>query len=150
MGNTTAYAVVKAVAEAIERGWAKQRLAKVTVAGDPAHALDLLTGGVSGGCAVTVFYLSDSPAGTPFNESTMVEAAIRVGIVSKQGLAARGGGDVPDTLGVVDAFRRWFAGVKVKDVDGVRYAGMSPVAAQGGQLLNGYFLTYKIPYAFDV
>ena len=150
--NTTVQKVMADLCEKIGTRWASSHGAGVTVAEDPAHAIDLLMAGQSNGCAVVIFYMSDTPTTSEFSGNTMVDATIRVGIVQKNGLALRDGRRAPAVLEKVDAFRRFMA--RNADVEGLaqplEYAGMAPVVQAEGRALNGYALSYTARYAFEI
>lgn len=150
--NTTAGAILRTFAETIARGYALGRGASVSVAADPASALDLLTAGKPGGAAIVVFYLADTAVGDEgLPEDTLVECQIRVGVVRHRGLASRPVADAPGVIDDVDALRTWLA---QQPADGTltgvwEYAGMTYLQNNAGELLNGYALTYKALYAHE-
>jgi hypothetical protein len=151
--NTTAYAIMQALAAALRSGWAADLGATVTVAADPAHALELLTAGRPDGVACVLFYLSDQADGDDMDEDTRVAAAIRVAVIQKPGLKRRDGGDSPAVLEVADGLRNWAARETLTGLlsgGRLRYRGMTHIPTEQGSALHGYALTFEALYAYDV
>jgi hypothetical protein len=152
--NTTAYAIMQALAAALRSGWAADLGATVTVAADPAHALELLTAGRPDGVACVLFYLSDQADGDDMDEDTRVAAAIRVAVIQKPGLKRRDGGDSPAVLEVADGLRNWAANdttlTNLLSGGRLRYRGMTHIPTEQGSTLHGYALTFEALYAYDV
>ena len=153
MSNTTSYNLMVTVAEALAQTWAPDRKAKVAVAEDPAHALDLLTSGSgsSGGCSVVLFYLSDAKDGDEFEEDTRLVAQLRIGLVQNPGLVARDNGKVPAVLALTDSLKAWAAATPFAVLGNgfLRYAGMTHIPAAGGSALHGYAMTFEALYAYE-
>jgi CheY-like chemotaxis protein len=151
--NTTAYSIMQALAAALRSGWAAALGATVTVAADPAHALELLTAGRPDGVACVLFYLSDQADGDDMDEDTRVAAAIRVAVIQKPGLKRRDGGDSPAVLEVADGLRNWAASETLTGLlsgGRLRYRGMTHIPTEQGSALHGYALTFEALYAYDV
>ena len=152
--NTTAYALMQALAAALRSGWADALAATVTVAADPAHALELLTAGRPDGVACVLFYLSDQADGDDMDEDTRVAASIRVAVIQKPGLKRRDGGDSPAVLEVADGLRNWAANdTTLTDLlsgGRLRYLGMTHIPTEQGSALHGYALTFEAIYAYDI
>ena len=149
--NTTATKILENLAGTITEGWAGQHGAKVSVAEDPGHAVDLLTAGQQSGCAVVVFYMSDTPA-SDIPGNTMLDATIRVGVVQKIGLEVRGGKRASPVMDKIDKLRKFLAGnAEIEGLaDPLAYSGMTPVQSVEGRALNGYALSYTATYAYEV
>jgi hypothetical protein len=153
MANTTAYALMQAVAAALRTGWAGPLGATVTVAEDPAHALELLTAGRPDGVALVLFYLSDQLDGDDLDEDTRLAAAIRVAVVQRPGLKRRDGGDAPAVLEVADGLRAWVANASFDGLlagGRLKYRGMTHIPTTQGSALHGYALTVEALYAYDI
>lgn len=149
IANTSAFDLVEALAARIRDDWAQSRHATVAVAEDPAHALELLTAGRPGGCAVVIFYLSDG-ARDEFNDVELA-AQIRVAVVQSPGLTLRDGRAAPPVLRLVDEMRRWMDCVCLDGLlGGLEYQGMTHIATANGQALHGYALTYEGIYARQI
>lgn len=152
--NTTAYALMQALAAALRSGWADDLAATVTVAADPAHALELLTAGRPDGVACVLFYLSDQADGDDMDEDTRVSASIRVAVIQKPGLKRRDGGDSPAVLEVADGLRNWAANdttlTGLLSGGRLRYRGMTHIPTEQGSALHGYALTFEALYAYDI
>lgn len=149
--NLGAFELMDAVARAIETGWATDNKANVTVAENPAHALDLLTAGRAGGCAVVLFYLSDQRDGDEFEADTRLDGQIRIGVVQKPGLGIMDGKATPPVLKIIDSLRKWLANREIEGLlDGtLDYRGMTHIPAGDGSALHGYALTYGAVYAYE-
>lgn len=143
--------LIDELARLIESEWAPGAKASVTVAEDPAHALELLSAGRSGGCALVLFYLSDAADGDEFAEDTRLDAQIRIGIVQQPGLKLRDGKSAPPVLEKVDRFRAWMSGQEFAGLldGGLKYKGMTHIPSGSGSALHGYALTYGALYAYD-
>jgi len=152
--NTTATAIIEALAGAVRVDWANAKLAKTTVdvAQDAQHACDLLTAGMPNGLAVAIFYLSDGPVGSQTIGNAMIDATIRVGIVAKRGLELRDGAKITGALPLTDDFKAWMGRQVVPSLNGgkFKYAGMSPIVTPQGSVLSGYYLNYRAIYAQGV
>ena len=149
--NMTAFELMDAVARAIETAWAVDNKAGVTVAENPAHALELLTAGRAGGCSVVLFYLSDQRDGDEFEDDTRLDAQIRIGVVQKPGLGIRDGKATPTVLAIVDSLRKWLASQNFEGLlnGSLEYRGMTHIPAGDGSALHGYALTYGAVYAYE-
>jgi len=149
--NVSSQKMMALLFDKINKDWATKYGARVSVAEDPGHAVDLLTAGQPGGCAVVIFYMSDTPASdVPGN--TMLDATIRIGIVQKIGLEVRAGKRASPVLDKVDALRRFLG--ENAEFDGLanplEYMGMTPIQVGEGRALNGYALSYRATYAFEI
>ena len=125
---------------------------KVTIAEDPAHALELLAAGRAGGCAIVMFYLSDATDGEDFAADTRIDAVIRIGIVQQPGLKIRDGQAAPTVMNMVDSFRAWIATQSFEGLldGGLAYRGMTHIPSGAGNALHGYALTFGALYAYDI
>jgi len=150
--NVTSKKIMSRLCEIIHKEWAGECGAKVSIADDPGHAVDLLTAGQSGGCAVVIFYMSDTQAVSGIPGNTVLDANIRVGIVQKTGLEVRAGNRASPVLDKVDGLRKFLAGHSDMEglLDPLEYTGMTPIQVSEGRALNGYALNYRARYAFDV
>ena len=151
--NSSASAIIAALAAAIAGGFAPAHQATVAVAGDPAMAIEMLAAGKPGGTAIVIFYGGDTAAGDEgLPEDTLVEAQIRIGVVRRVGLAAKPAAQPTGALAEAEALRTFVAS---RDGEGTltgvyEYAGMAPLQTHTGELLHGYALTYKALYAYTV
>lgn len=143
--------LIDAVASRMADEWAHQASARVTVAEDPAHALELLAAGRAGGCAAVAFYLSDEADADEFADDTRLDARIRIGIVQMPGLKLRDGSAAPAVLRVIDGFRAWMSRQVFEGLldGGLEYNGMTHIPSGAGSALHGYALTYRAVYAYD-
>jgi hypothetical protein len=131
--------------------WAGDHGARVTVANDPAHAIELLTAGKTDGCAVVLFYGGDDPADDLFTADTLLRANIRIGVSQKQGLKLRSSDSVVTLLDQIASLRKTMATETVEGlVDQAVYKGMAPLTYPDGQAFSGYALRYDVLYADDV
>lgn len=149
MSNSTAYDVVTEIARTIKNSFAPDHRASVAVAEDPAHALELLSAGKSGGCAIVIFYLSDNSDDEV--DDVRVAAQIRVAIVQAPGLRLRDGQTAPSVLQVIDDFRKWIKTPDFQTVLGgaLSYKGMTHIPSKSGEALHGYAMTYEAEYAYE-
>ena len=148
--NVSAYSLVEGLAGRIKNDWAQSRHATVAIAEDPAHALELLSAGRPGGCAVVIFYLSDG-ARDDVNDVELA-AQLRVAIVQTPGLTLRDGRSAPPVLRLVDEMRQWLDCIELEGLlgGGLYYQGMTHIATAAGEALHGYALTYEAIYARQI
>lgn len=149
--NISATDLLNNLAGSIRNVWASDKRATVTVAADPAHAVELLTAGSANGCAVVIFYLSDLPDADEFDQDTRVAAQIRVAVVQNPGLTLRDGRKAPAVLRLIDDFRKWFAAQTIEGTldTTLKYKGMTHIPAAAGNALHGYAMTYEAVYAYE-
>jgi hypothetical protein len=149
--NMTPSAVLQAFKDLIDTKWAADHNARVTVAADPAHAIELLSAGQTNGCAVVVFYGGDDPASDEFMEDTLLRPNIRIGVAQKQGLKIRDGRDAVGVLDQIASLRKM---LRNEDIEGLVeqavYKGMVPLQYTDGSSLHGYALRYEPLYADEV
>jgi hypothetical protein len=149
--NMTPSQVLQAFAELITTKWAADHKARVTVADDPAHAIELLSAGQTNGCAVVLFYGGDEPANDEFMEDTLLRPNIRIGVAQKQGLAIRDGRTVISVLEQISSLRKL---IRTEDITGLVsqaiYKGMVPLQYTDGSAMHGYALRYEPLYADEV
>jgi len=153
MTNTSAGAIMAELASAIKKTFTPKHPAQVEIAEDPAHAIDLLAAGKSGGMSIVLFYLGDAGAGDDdLPEDVLVEGQIRIGVVKHQGLAVKPTSRVAPVLTEAEALRTFIARLLSKGTvtTGYEYAGMTYLKNNNGELLHGYALTYKALYAYEV
>ena len=151
--NSSACAVLDAMARLLRDEFGAARSAGVAVADDPAHAMDLLATGRPGGLSIILFYYADAPAGEDgLPEDTLVDGQIRVGVVRGRGLAARPAAEAPAALADAEAVRSFLARrIAAGTLTGVyEYAGMATLQNRAGEFLNGYTLAYRALYAHEV
>lgn len=150
--NTSAVSILDNLARVLSENFAKKHGAQISVAADPAHALDLLGGVRAGAAAIVLFYLGDVPAGEEeLAGDTLVEGTIRVAVVQHPGLAAKPAKTAPNALRLAEALRTEITGLSMSGVlGGFSYAGMTHLENYSGEILHGYALSYKAGYAFDI
>lgn len=150
--NTTATAVLNALAKQLRDGFAKKHGATVTVAADPAHAMDILAAGTPGGAAIVLFYLDDAPAGEEgLDGDTLVESSIRAAVVQHPGLSVKTGLAAPTVLALADKLRSFITKLSIDGVlGGMSYDGMTHLKNYNNEILHGYALTFKVSYAFEI
>ena len=151
--NTTPADILQELANAIEKGYAPAHSAQVTIAEDPAHAIELLSAGRPGGMTIVLFYLGDAGAGDEaLPEDSLVSGQIRIGCVKHSGLEVRPGKKIPGVLNDAQTLRKFIRKITTKLTlsDGYEYAGMTYLKTEGGQLLHGYALTFTALYADEV
>ena len=151
--NTTPADILEELAQKIEKGYASSHSAKVTIAADPAHAIELLAAGRPGGMSIVVFYLGDSSAGDEsLSVDTLVSGQIRVACVKHPGLDVRPGNRIPGVLTDSHTLRNFIRRISsTQTVTGVyEYAGMTYLKTEGSQMLHGYALTFNALYADEV
>lgn len=150
--NVKSKSILEGVCGLLKENWAGKHSARVSVADNPGHAINLLTQGL-GGVSAVVFYMSDTPTVSSFPGNTMLDATVRIGVVQKTSLEVRDGSGASPILDVVDDLRKYMAGVasKVEGLaDPLEYKGMTPIQMADGRALDGYALSYLARYAFDV
>lgn len=149
--NMTPTQVLKAFDELISKSWAGDHSARVTVANDPVHAIELLTAGQPNGCAVVLFYGGDDPADDMFTADTLLRANIRIGVSQKQGLKLRTSESVVTLLDQIASLRKLMGGAAIENlVEPPIYKGMAPLTYPDGQAFSGYALRYDCMYADDI
>ena len=150
--NTTATAVLNALAAELRKKFAKAHGATVTVAADPAHAMDILAAGTPGGAAIVLFYLDDAPAGEEgLDGDTLVESSIRAAVVQHPGLALKTGLSAPTALALADKLRSFITKLAINGVlGGMSYDGMTHLKNYNNEILHGYALTFKVGYAYEI
>jgi len=149
--NMTPTQVLTAFATLITEKWAADHGARVTVAADPAHAIELLSAGQSNGCAVVIFYGGDDPASDEFMEDTLLRPNIRIGVAQKQGLAIRDGRTLYGVLDQIASLRKLIRSETIEGlVEQAVYKGMVPLQYQDGSSMHGYALRYEPLYADEV
>jgi hypothetical protein len=151
--NSSACAIMGAMARLLQGEFGAARGASVAVADDPAHAMDLLAAGKPGGLAIVLFYYADSAAGDEaLPEDTLVDGQIRLGVVRSRGLAARPDAEPPPALADAEAVRTFLARrIAEGTLPGVyEYAGLATLQNRAGEFLHGYALAYKVLYAYEV
>jgi len=149
--NMTPSQLLSAYEELIRTKWAADNNARVTVADDPAHAIDLLSAGQTNGCAVVLFYGGDEPANDEFLEDTLLRPNIRIGVAQKQGLKIRDGRDSISVLDKIASLRKLIRTEDITDlVSQAVYKGMVPLQYQDGSAMHGYALRYEPLYADEV
>ena len=80
--NTSATAILDALSKLLTKGFVGSHKATLTVAADPAHALDILSATKQGACSIVLFYTDDTAAGEEDLEGdTFVECTIRAAVV---------------------------------------------------------------------
>lgn len=149
--NMTPSQVLQAFADLINVKWAADHNARVTVAADPAHAIEMLSAGQANGCAVVLFYGGDEPAGDEVMEDTLLRPNIRIGVAQKQGLKIRDGRMVIDVLDQIASLRKL---IRNEDIEGLVeqavYKGMVPLQYTDGSAMHGYALRYEPLYADEI
>lgn len=149
--NMTPTQVLLAFETLIKDSWAADHNARVTVANDPAHAIELLTAGKPDGCAVVLFYGGDDPADDLFTEDTLLRANIRIGVSQKQGLKLRTSDSVVTLLDQIASLRKLFGSNTLESlIDQPVYKGMAPLTYPDGSAFSGYALRYDCMFADDV
>jgi hypothetical protein len=149
--NMTPTQVLQAFETLIKDKWAVDHNARVTVANDPAHAIELLTAGQPNGCGVVIFYGGDDPADDLFTEDTLLRANIRIGVSQKQGLKLRTSESVVTLLDQIASLRKLFGSNTLEDlVDQPVYKGMAPLTYPDSTAFSGYALRYDCMFADDV
>lgn len=149
--NMTPTQVLQGFETLIRNNWAGDHNARVTVADDPVHAIELLTAGQSNGCAVVLFYGGDDPADDLFTEDTLLRANIRIGVSQKRGLKQRDSNAVVSLLDQIASLRKM---LRTETIEGLiedqAYKGMAPLTYPDGSAFNGYALRYTCMFADDV
>lgn len=146
--NMTPSKVLQAFTELITNKWSADHNASVTVAADPAHAIELLSAGQNDGCAVVVFYGGDEPANDEFMEDTLLRPNIRIGVAQKQGLKVRDGRDAISVLDQIASLRKMLRKENIEGlVEQAVYKGMMPLQYTDGRAMHGYALRYEPLYA---
>ena len=126
----TASRILETLAEEIRAGWARGRRCRVTVAPDPARALELMEAGAPDGCALALWYAGDSPADDRgLVSDTQVEGRFALALSKKAGLAPREG--APGALQEAEDLRAFLLSEASGDglLDGWRYGGMDATEA---------------------
>lgn len=148
--NAAADDILRAFCRLAEGAFAAGRGARVVVAADPGHAVDLLTAGQMGSLAVVAYYEGDAADGEDFWD-TRVRATVRAVLYRRQGLGAGGDAGLAGTLALADELRGALAGCELEgELGGLRYTGMTPAAAADGRMLNGYVLGFEVVYAHTI
>ncbi|NLN03145.1 MAG: hypothetical protein GX174_14775 [Lentisphaerae bacterium] len=150
--NSSAGAILGAMAKLLRAEFGGKRGAAVAVADDPAHAMELLAAGKPGGLEIVIFYHADAPAGQEgLAGDPLVEGQISLGVVRSRGLAARPAGEPPPALADAEAVRTFLARADAAGTltGSYEYAGMTALQSRPGEFLHGYALAYKVLYAFE-
>jgi hypothetical protein len=149
--NMTPTQVLTRFEALLKEKWAGDHGARVTVANDPVHAIELLSAGKSDGCAVVLFYGGDDPADDLFTEDTLLRANIRIGLSQKQGLKLRDGDSVVTLMDQIATLRKAVATNAIEGlIDQPVYKGMAPLTYPDGSAFSGYALRYDVLFADDV
>lgn len=149
--NLTPTQVLIEFEKLISLQWAGDHSARVTVANDPVHAIELLSAGKNDGCAIVLFYGGDEPADDMFTEDTLLRANIRIGVSQKHGLKIRTSDSAVTLLDQIASLRKLMGGAVIEGlVDQPVYKGMSPLTYPDGQAFSGYALRYDCLYADDI
>lgn len=151
--NTAATTLLADLKRRLDDDFALVRNARVAIAADPAHAMELLSAGRPGGVAVVLFYMGDVPsADTDLPLDTAVQGRIRIGVIRHVGLAAKPGREVPTALEDAEVMRMIMAGIVDAGTltGGYEYGGMTYVSTAAGELLHGYIIDYTALYAYQV
>ncbi len=146
----TAAAILEALAAELRERWAPGYRARVSVAPDPARAMELLSAGAPDGCALALWFAGEGPAddrGLVCDEQLAGRFALS--LCAHPGLALRDGRPAPGALGEAESLRRFLlresAGRGL--LDGWRYAGMESFQhSRGDAPLGGYTLTLEGVY----
>jgi hypothetical protein len=147
----TAYDLLQAIAQDIQRNWAGSNRAVVKVAEDPVHALDMIVAGAAGYCLVVLFYVSDTGGDDGYGD-TATDAQIRIALTQPAGqLRKRDGAAPPPVLRTQGRLRKWLGGRYYDGIlEGLIYRGMQYIPTSDGKAHNGYAMTYGVNYAHDV
>jgi len=149
--NMTPSQVLQGFEKLIRDNWAADHNARVTVANDPAHAIELLTAGKTDGCAVVLFYGGDDQADDSFMEDTLLRCNIRIGVSQKQGLKLRDSDSVVTLLDQIASLRKMMRSETIEGlVEPQVYKGMAPLTYPDGSAFSGYALRYDCLYADEV
>ena len=122
--------ILETLAGEIRDGWARDHRCRVSVAPDPARALELMEAGAPDGCALALWYAGDSPADDRgLVCDTQVEGRFALALSKRQGLAAREG--APGALQEAEDLRAFLLSEASGDglLDGWRYGGMDATGA---------------------
>lgn len=151
--ESSATAVLGALAEEIQTGWAAQNGARVVVAEDPVQEQELLLAGSPNGATVVLSFRGDAPADDFGAESNNVAVAqFGATVSSAQGLRVSDSTDAPGALAKAESLRAWiFSRSEARGmVEAWRYAGMQPTTTYGAQgaALRAYTITFSGIYAW--
>ena len=121
----------------------------VKIAGDPAHALDLLAAGRPGASLAVIYYDGDDPAPDVFDipGACLVRARIRVIVLRHPGLAADASGRELTALDLAESVRVKMLAADLP-FDPPAYGGMEPLVSGDNSLLHGYRLQFFVTYPF--
>ncbi|MBR1837911.1 MAG: hypothetical protein IJ783_11585 [Kiritimatiellae bacterium] len=139
----TAAAILEALAEEIRRSWASAHRCRVSVAPDPARALELLAAGAPEGCALTLYFEGEEPAddrGLVCDEQ--LAGRFSLALLAHPGMREREA--APGALALAEDLRRFLLREASGEglLDGWRYAGMQSFnLSRGDAPLGGYTLT---------
>ena len=126
----TASRILETLAAEIRDGWAREHRCRVSVAPDPARALELMEAGAPDGCALALWYAGDSTADDRgLVSDTQVEGRFALALSKRQGLAPREG--APGALQEAESLRAFLLSEASGDglLDGWRYGGMDATSA---------------------
>lgn len=142
----TASAILEALAAELRERWAPAYRARVSVAPDPARALELLAAGAPDGCSLALYFEGEGPAddrGLVCDEQ--LEGRFTLALLAHPGLKERDStlaGTL--SLALAESLRRFLLRESAGSglLDGWRYAGMQSFQlSRGDAPLGGYTLT---------
>lgn len=121
----TASDILESLADEIREGWARDHRCRVSVAPDPARAMELMEAGAPDGCALALWYAGDSAADDRgLVCDSQVEGRFALSLSKRAGLAPREG--APGALREAESLRAFLLTEASGDglLDGWRYGGM--------------------------
>lgn len=136
----------------IHHGFAQGRTDTVAVAGDPAHAMDILGGVRPGASAIVIFYQSDVAVGEEGIEGdTLVEATASVAVVQHPGLELKPATKPSNALVSAGELRAFITNISIDGaLGGISYRGMDHLRNYAGEILHGYVLRFTFAYAYKL
>lgn len=152
MTNTSATKILDALSKLLTKGFVSKHKATLTVASDPAHALDILSATKQGACSIVLFYTDDTAAGEEDLEGdTFVEGTIRAAVVQYPSMSPNAQTNAPTVLALAEALRTFITKAVIDGVlGGMSYSGMAHLSTYAGEILHGYAVSYKVGYAFEI
>ena len=137
--------ILEALAAEIRAGWAGAHRCRVSVAPDPARAMELLSAGAPEGSALALWFEGDSAADDRgLCSDEQLEGRFSLALCRHPGLSPRDSQGAPGALREAESLRRFLLREASGDglLDGWRYSGAQAFQlAQGDAPLGGYTIT---------